>query len=155
MTILTVKKQQNKFQVFAKDSLFAEIIFDKNNIIDASLIKEDEIWKIERDTNSNLVLKHNEHVLFTFEFDYVWGGAEIMTSGIDTGYDIKGRWFKPGTRLINAQDEDLVIAVKKDDGMEVTVLDDNISTPMVLATIYYHIYASAGKMLSVIIGSSI
>lgn len=151
MKILTVKKQQHKFQVFSKDSLYAEIIFDTNNI-DASLLKEKEIWRIERDSNKNLVLKQNEHTLFTFKFDYVWGGAEIIASGIGTGYDITGRWFKPGTRLINAQDEDLIIAVKKGDGMEVTILNDDISAAMILATIYYHVYVSAGKMLSLIIG---
>lgn len=154
MKILTVKKQENKFQVFEKDSLYAEIIFDTNDI-DASLVKENELWRIERDSNKNLVLKQSEHVLFSFKFDYTWGGAEIITSGIDTGYDIKGRWFKPGTRLINAQDEDLIIAVKKGNGMEVKILDNDISTAMILATIYYHVYASAGKMLSLIIGHGV
>jgi len=151
MKILTVKKHQQKFEVFSRDSLYAEIIFDTNNI-DASLVKGDEIWRVERDLNRNFVLKQNENILSSFKFDYVWGGAEIIANDIDTGYDIKGRWFKPGTRLINAHDEDLIIAIKKGDGMEVTILDDNISIAMILSTVYYHVYSS-GKMLSMLIAN--
>jgi len=47
----------------------------------------------------------------------------------------------------------LIIAVKKNDGLEVAILDENMADEMILATIYYHIYSSGGKMLSVLIGS--
>lgn len=115
----------------------------------------DKVFRVEKGHDKNMELKYQNQVLFRFEFDYIWGGAEITSNGIDTGYDIKGWWFKPGTRLTDHNDKDLIIAVKKNDGLEVTILDESISEEMILATVYYHIYSSAGKMLSVMMISSI
>jgi hypothetical protein len=90
-------------------------------------------------------------LLFTFKFDYIWGGAEIVPFGETSQYEIKGRWFKPGTRLVDQDDCDLIITEKKDNCLEVTLCEENISNTMMLATIYYHVYTSRGKMLSIII----
>ncbi|WP_313806963.1 hypothetical protein [Flavobacterium sp.] len=149
----SVKRDGKTFTISNENNDRSEIIFDENNI-EATLSGSSKTLRVERDdATKNMVLKENGKALFTFKFDYIWGGAEIVTNGVDTGYDIKGRWFKPGTRLTNENDKDLIIATKKDDGLEVVVVDENIDPTMVLATIYYHIYSSGSKMLSVLIGN--
>ncbi len=152
MKKLIVKKEGQTFKIYSDEKEHSEIQFDTNNI-DASLITESKTLRVERGPTKDLVLKDGDQTLFTFKFDYVWGGAEITSNGKDTGFDIKGRWFKPGTYLTDDEDKNLIIAVKKNDGLEVTVLDDSVGATMILATIYYHIYASAGKMFSVLMGS--
>lgn len=151
---MIVTHQKSKFKVYTGEKLYGEIVFDDNSL-EASLMVRDKVFRVEKGHDKNMELKYQNQVLFRFEFDYIWGGAEITSNGIDTGYDIKGRWFKPGTRLTDHNDKDLIIAVKKNDGLEVTILDESISEEMILATVYYHIYSSAGKMLSVMMISSI
>jgi hypothetical protein len=109
--------------------------------------------RAEKGQDNNIELLNNNKTLFKFNFDYLWGGAEILTNGEDTGFDIKGRWFIPGTRLTDNNNQDLIIAVKTNDGLDVTIFDENIAEEMILATIYYHLYSSRGKMLGVILGS--
>lgn len=152
MKKFTVKKENQNFKIFSEEKNFAEIIFDKNNI-EATLQTDTITLRVERGDTKDLVLKENTKIVFTFKFDYVWGGAQLVSNGLDTGFDIKGRWFKPGTRLTNDEDKDLIVAVKKNDGLEVTVFDESISEKMILATIYYHIYSS--KMMSSMIASGI
>lgn len=152
MKKLIVKLEDSKFKIYSDEKLFGEIVFDKNNI-EASLMTNSKILRAEKGPEKNIQLKCGDQTLFTFNFDYIWGGAEITSNGIDTGFDIKGRWFKPGTRLTDNEDKDLIIAVKKNDGLEVTIFEEVISAEMILATIYYHIYSSRGKLLSVLIGS--
>lgn len=152
MKKLIVKLQDSKFNIYSGEKIYGQIVFDKSNI-EASLLSDNKILRAEKGLDKNIQLKYGDQTLFTFNFDYIWGGAEITSNGIDTGFDIKGRWFKPGTRLTDSEDKDLIIAVKKNDGLEITVLDEDISAEMILATIYCHIYSSGGKMLSVLIGS--
>ena len=152
MKKLIVKLQDSKFNIYSDEKLYGQILFDKNNI-EASLLCDNKTLRAEKGPEKNIQLKHENQTLFTLEFDYIWGGAEITSNRIDTGFDIKGRWFKPGTRLTDNEDRDLIIAIKKNNGLEVTVLDEEILVEMILATIYYHIYSSRGKMLAVLIGS--
>lgn len=149
---MQVKLEDSIFKIFSDEKLYGKILFDKNNI-DASLIIGDKIFRAEKGSDKNISLKYEGKILFTFNFDYIWGGAEITSKGIDTGFDIKGRWFKPGTRLTDNNDKDLIIAVKKNDGLEITVVDTEVSPEMILGTIYYHIYSSGGKMRGVLIGN--
>lgn len=152
MKKFTVKKEGQNFKICSEEKNYAEIQFDKNNL-EATLQTDDITLRVERGDTKDLVLKENSKTLFVFKFDYVWGGAELVSDGVDTGFDIKGRWFKPGTRLTNDEDKDLIVAVKKNDGLEVTIFDESISDKMILATIYYHIYSS--KMMSLMVGSGI
>lgn len=152
MTQLTVKLEDSKFKIYSDENLYGEIVFDKNNI-EASLITNNKILRAERTLDKNIQVKYENQTLFTYNFDYIWGGAELILNGLDTGFDIKGRWFKPGTRLTDNEEKDLVIVVKKNDGLSVSILEENVSAEMILATIYYHIYSSGGKMLSILIGS--
>ncbi|MBD8084587.1 hypothetical protein [Chryseobacterium caseinilyticum] len=151
MKKLSVKLQESKFKIYSEENLFGEIIYDENNL-EASLLLGNKKLRAEKDSKNNIELKRNNLSLFTLDFDYIWGGAEIVFNGVDTGFDVKGKWFKPGTRLTDENDKDLVIAVKKDDGLEVSVLDENISDELIITTIFYHIYASAGKTRSIIRG---
>jgi hypothetical protein len=149
MKNLSVKLEDSKFKIYDKDDLFGEIIFDKNSTA-ASLLLKDKKLRTEKDSDNNMVLKDDQNDLFTLKFDYIWGGAEIIANKLDTGFDIKGRWFKPGTRLINQDDNDLIIAVKKGNGLEVSVLDERVSDVMIIATIYFHLYTSASKLLAIL-----
>lgn len=152
MKKMQVKLDDSIFKIFSDGKLYGEIIFDKNNL-EASLKIGTKIYRAEKGPDKNISLKQDGNILFTFKFDYIWGGAEITSSGIDSGYDVKGRWFKPGTRLTDIDDKDLIIALKKDDGLDVTIVDSTVSPEMILGTIYYHIYSSGAKMLGVLIGS--
>jgi hypothetical protein len=148
MITLQVKYEDQKIIVRDKDAIYGWIIFDENNI-EATLQVTGKALKAVRGDDKNIILKQDDASLFTFKFDYLWGGAELVVDGVDTGYDIKGRWFKPGTRLTDENDKDLVIAVKQGNGLEVTITDVDISPVMVMATIYYHIYTSGSKARSV------
>lgn len=152
MSKLSVTYEDYVFVVRKEDETYGWIAFDKGNL-EATINVAGKTLRAERGDDKNIVLKEAGKDLFTFKFDYLWGGAELLSYGKDTGFDIKGRWFKPGTRLTDDQDNDLVVAVKKGNGMDVTIADTEVSPVMVMATIYYHIYSSAGKMLSVLAGS--
>lgn len=149
MKNLSVKQEQHTFNVYDNNKVFAQIIFDENRI-DATLKVGNKTLQAVRAATKDMELKEGPVTLFSFKFDYIWGGAEIISDSVDTGFDIKGRWFKPGTRLTDDADKDLVVAVKKGNGLEVSVLDEAISPTMIVATIYYHIYSSGGKMRSVL-----
>ena len=153
MIILNIKQEKNTFTIYFEDKIYAEIVF--NNYKNAVLKFDNKVLLVEEGPDKNMILKEHDISVFTFKFDYLWGGAEIIAGDVDTGYDIKGRWFKSGTRLINEDDLDLVIVKIKNDDLEALVLDDSLSKMMVVATIYYHIYASAGKFLQVIFTSAI
>lgn len=145
----SVKKEGTKFLILLNDQNNSEIIFDENNI-EATLKSDNKTLRAEKGLKGNIEIKESNETLFTLKFDFIWGGAEIIANGVDTGLDIKGKFFKPGTRLTDANNEDLVVVVKKNDGLEVIVNDDKIDPTMLITTIYYHIYASRSLMTSLI-----
>jgi len=151
MRNLTVKLEDNTFVVREETARYGLIIFDQNNL-EATIHTRHKVLQVIQGADKNMVLTENGTHLFTFAFDHVWGGAELVSNGVDTGLDIKGRWFKPGTRLTDAQDEDMVVAVKSGNGLTVSVLHEDTDDTLVMATIYYHLYASAGKMRAVMMG---
>ena len=88
--------------------------------------------------------------IFTSVFDRTWGNLELRFAGEDTGYDIRGRWFKLGTRLVDADDNDLIVAktdVWSGRNMTIEVMDENVSGILIAATLYHHIRASAAAGL--------
>lgn len=145
---LLVKQENNQFTIYNQNQPYAKIKFAdiKNSDIDF----DGNFFKIEEGKDKNMILKHNDKVIFKFKFDYLSGGAEIISDEIYANYEIKGRWFKPGTRLINDTDDDLVVVKNFDNDIEVLIIDENISKLMVVCTVYYHIYASSNKFLSVL-----
>jgi hypothetical protein len=149
MNQLSVKYEDYTFIIHNNGEAYGNIAFDENNV-EATLRTGETILRAVRGADKNIVLMQGAKALFTFKFDYLWGGAELVVDGADTGFDIKGRWFKPGTRLTDEEDKDLVVAVKKGNGLVVSILDEQVSPVMIIATIYYHIYASGGKMRSLL-----
>jgi hypothetical protein len=148
MKTLTVTSEGNYFKVYLEDKLYSEIVF--NNNTDATLTLESINYQTSQDDNKNIVLSENGKPLFTFKFDKLWGGAEIVNAVNGAGLEIKGRWFKIGTRLIDENDNDLVVVVNGDNGYEVTVNGNDIDPLMIISTVYYHIYATRGKLLGLV-----
>ena len=149
MKKLTVINEESSFKIYLEDKFHAEIVF--RNITDAELRLENNIYEAIQDENKNIVLNENGTSLFTFKFNKLWGGAEIINSKNNSGLEIKGRWFKVGTRLIDEKDNDLVVVINTNNGFDVTVNKNDIDSLMIISTIYYHIYASKGKLLGLIV----
>ena len=149
MKILTVTTEGNIYKINSQDKFYSEIIF--TNATDATLKLDDKIYETTQDESKNIILSENGKSLFTFKFDKLWGGAEIISSGTQTGLKIKGKWFKIGTRLIDENHNDLIEIVNSKNGFDVNLIENNMEPLMIISTVYYHIYASNGKLLSQII----
>ncbi len=67
-----------------------------------------EIFKAESVKGNTIISKYGKELL-TCVFHPVCGNLELQASGEDTGFDIKGKWFKPGTRLTDAENNDLIV----------------------------------------------
>ena len=140
MKTLTVTQNRNNFKIFCDVELYGEIIF--KNVTDAELKIENQIYNVLRGENKDMVMTENGNSLFTFKFDKLWGGAKIIKSENYEGLEIKGRWFKLGTRLIDKKDNDLMVVVNANNGCSVNIIGNKINPLLIISTIYYHIYAS-------------
>ena len=143
MTTLNISQNSNTFRIELENNLYAEITFIKNN--NSQLLIDGKLFEVSEGEDKNMLLSDANQTIFTFKLDYLWGGADLISKGTDTGYNIKGRWFKPGTRLIDENNKDLVIVKNTNNGYEATVEDDTLDKIMVVSTIYYHIYGSKMK----------
>lgn len=149
------KYQDDRFVVYKGDSneVFGSIVFDEGRRVSAYLQTENTLYRAEpeSETDKDIVIRRDGAVLFKFKFDYVWGGAELYMNGEDTGYDVTGKFFMPGTRFTDKEHRDLIVAVSDEQEPPETVIDivgdEEVSPLMVMATLYYHLYASAGKRL--------
>ncbi|MGV3459552.1 MAG: hypothetical protein ACO1N9_03755 [Flavobacterium sp.] len=156
---MTITAQIEESKMVARDNgkLFGYIAFNTGNI-SATITVNDKEYYIgpESATEKDIVLKQNGLTLMKFKFDYLWGNAEIHSDGEDTGYDIKGRWFKSGTRFTDAEDNDLIVVKSKENqSAEISILDEDEATPiMTMATLYYHMYTSAAKYRSLLFSVS-
>ena len=102
----------------------------------------------------NIVINGDGVEIFTAIFRPLWGNFELQLAGEDTGYDVRGKWFKPGTRLTDDDDHDLVVVTSDaltGKQMKIVAVED-ASALMVAATIYLHIRASAAKTMATMIG---
>lgn len=147
MKSLLVKYENYQFVVYNEEAVYGWIVFEPNSG-DAAIFTDDIKFTARRAEDKNIVLKQEDKVLFKFKFDYLWGNAEIEMDGEDTGYNIKGKWFKKGTRLTDENDADIVVAVTKEHPehhITLDIIDEKVQPVMIMATLYYHIYASAGK----------
>jgi hypothetical protein len=151
MTDLIARFEDNKFVVYSNDNIVGWVAFDGNQRVSADLMVSGDIFRAEPESAKvkDIVLRQGADTLFKFKFNYLWGGAEIQTNGEDTGYDIKGKLFKPGTRLVDAEENDLVVVVTEspETRMRINVVSSEVSPLMVMATLYYHIYTSAANSL--------
>ena len=147
-----------KFMVYKDDSVFGWISFD-HKLVSATIFVDGKEYRAEPEsaTEKDIVMRQDGLTLFKFKFDYLWGGAELHINGKDTGYEITGKWFKKGTRFVDANANDLVLAVSDESRIpqtKITIVDESEATPlMIMATLYYHIYTYASKRFSVFMGS--
>ncbi len=152
------KFERNTVRLFNENTLYGSIDFSAERAFQADIFVYADRFHVgpKSETDKNLVVTKGDKTLFTFEFDKLWGGAEIASEGEENGYEVKGRWFKPGTRLVDNDDKDLVVVVSKEltNTVEVSVAE-NVEAVMVLSTLYYHLYASGSKTLSVVLGAAI
>ncbi|AWH85898.1 hypothetical protein HYN59_12630 [Flavobacterium album] len=153
MKELTVKRQDKLYTIYNGDSVYGQIIFDDKGF-GAAIIVDGNIYRTEQENpkSANKILKHNDTILFRFKYDKIWGGATLQSGNEDMGYSIIGKWFKPGTRLIDKDKTDLVVVVSSQGfktKIRTEIHDETIAPVMVMATIYYHLYASAAKTMAV------
>ncbi|RZJ66379.1 MAG: hypothetical protein EOO50_09900 [Flavobacterium sp.] len=143
-------------RVFDGGSVVGSIDFNRDNTTHADIFVHKNRYHVgpQDATEKDIVVTRARQTLFKFKFDYLWGGAEIETDGEETGFEVKGKWFKPGTRLVDADSNDIVIVKtnERSNELEISINDESISEVMLLSTIYYHVYASAGKLRSVMLG---
>jgi hypothetical protein len=86
----------------------------------------------------------------------MWGGATLIINGEETAYQITGKAFKKGTRLIDGDKNDMIVVttsgVWKMSEFDIHVVDPEVTEFLIAITVYYHIYASNAKMRAVIMG---
>ncbi|MFM1932342.1 MAG: hypothetical protein RL226_1645 [Bacteroidota bacterium] len=149
MDKLTVLSEGNTFKVSLGENVFSEIKF--RNITDADIHIGNKVFEAIQTENKDIVLNENGKALLTFKFDKLWGGAEIINMENNSEFEIKGRWFKIGTRLTDDTGNDLVVVLDNKNDFEVNVSAGDIDPLMILSTVYYHIYATRGKLLSLVV----
>lgn len=160
MTTYTATWQEKEtIIVYKAEQPFGKIVFDSSKWLmygSATLFVGDTIFRAELAKGNNAVIMQGETEIFTAVFHPLWGNLELQHSGQDTGYDIKGRWFKPGTRLTDTDDNDLVVVTADawtGQKIEIAVADTGISELMIVATLYHHIRASAAKTTAAVIAA--
>ena len=150
---------EDKDKMWIKDGelLVGTIDFDRSvwqGYIGATFTIGGETFKAESMKGNTIILKDGKE-LFTSVFHPLWGNLELQAAGQDTGFDIKGRWFKPGTRLTDADDKDLVVVTADaltGRKIAIEVLDPEVPAVMIALTLYHHVRASAAKLMLVMRG---
>ncbi|MEL1245795.1 hypothetical protein AAEO56_16095 [Flavobacterium sp. DGU11] len=153
MIQLTAKRDNKKYTIYNGDAIYGQILFDAKGF-GATLTVDGTEYRVEQENpkSANKVLKQNGVTLFRFKYDKIWGSATLQSGNDDMGYRITGKWFKPGTRLVDKDKTDLVVVVSSQGftpKVTVTILDETVAPVMVMATIYYHLYASASKTMGI------
>ena len=145
--------------IYDGEKTIGKISFEDVKVVvynNATIHADGEIYSAQATTGKDVIFKKDGREIFTVAPNSLWGNFEVRANGQDTGYDIKGRWFKPGTRFTDANDNELIV-VKSDPwtGKEMTVeiAGNDISDLMVLATLFHHIRASAAKTTAAIVGT--
>lgn len=153
MPDFTAKIEDNKCVIF-NGSIISVIEFDRKQLT-ASLIVGNVIYPIEPGKDKNMRVLENGTEVIKFKFDYWWGGATLIINGEESNYQITGKAFKKGTRLVDGDKKDMVVVttasiwVMKE--FNIKVLDPQVTDFMMAITVYYHIYASVGKMRAAMI----
>jgi len=145
--------ENEQYVVYKGDTQEVEgrIVFDNEARVEADLYVGSEKYRVESQSaeDKDIVLRKDADVLFKFRFDPLWGGAELFINNEDTGYEVSGKLFMPGTRFMDKDGNELVVAGSDNSTPPVIVTDitgdEEVTLLMVLATIYYHIYTSASE----------
>lgn len=157
MAHFTANFEGNKCIVYNHDTVLGVIEFENNTRVVASIILDDTIFKTHQAsaTDKDIVITTNDAVLLKFKFDYLWGGATLFMGGEPTGYKVTGKAFKPGSRLVNSEGHDMVVVKNASNwsekqGLDIEVIDSQVTNFLIMATVYYHIYTSAAKLYSMV-----
>ncbi|NMH27673.1 hypothetical protein [Flavobacterium silvaticum] len=158
MTLYTAEWQDKEtINIFSNGRSVGRIVFDTPGIVafgDADVYADGQQFRVERN-GSFYPLTQNGTEVFTAVFEPLWGNLQLRLDNSDTGYDIKGKWFKAGTRLTDSEDNDLVVVKSEPwlvQTMEIQIVDIDISDLMIVATLYHHVRASAAKVMHVVLG---
>lgn len=145
--------------VYNGENTIGKIVFEELKIVvynTATIYADGEMYRAESANGKDIAIKFNGSEIFSIVLNSIWGNFEVRANGQDTGYDIKGKWFKPGTRFTDSEDNDLVV-VKTDPwlGKKITIdiAEIDISDLMILTTLYHHIRASAAKTTAAIVAT--
>lgn len=157
MNHFTARFEDNKCIINNGSAILGVIEFEDRKRVIASLILEDTIFRAHPASISdkNIVITVNDAILLKFKFDYLWGGAALYVDDEPTGYKIIGKAFKPGSRLVDAEGNDLIVVVnasnwKETAGLKIEVIDSQVTGFLIMATVYYHIYTSASNLYSLV-----
>lgn len=153
MAHFTAKFEGNKCIVHNEGTVLGVIEFENNTRIEASIILDDTTFKAHQASASDkdIVITTNDAILLKFKFDYLWGGATLFMGDELTGYKITGKAFKPGSRLVNADGNDMVVVKNASNwsekqGLDIEVTDTQVTDFLIITTVYYHIYTSAANL---------
>jgi len=162
MKELAAKYEIRTCTVYSGKEIVGEIIYDDNKHIAATMFVNGRSFKIEpvSDSDKNIIIREESNTILKFDFDYLWGGATLLSDNEETGYEIKGKFLKPGTRLVDEDNNDLVVVTTLETlppsaQFKIIVHSDEINDFLIVSTLYYHNYASAGKLLSVLFANSV
>lgn len=157
MNHFAARFEENKCIVHSEEAIIGVIEFEDRRRVIANLILDETIFRAHpvSDSDKNIVITVNNAVLLKFKFDYLWGGASLYVGEEPTGYKITGKAFKPGSRLVDADGNDLIVVVNASNlsekqGLNIEVVDSQVTPFQIMTTVYYHIYTSASKLYSMV-----
>ena len=153
MAHFAARFEDNKCIVHNDNTILGVIEFENKTRVVASLILDNAIFSAHPGSASdkNIVITANDAILLKFKFDYLWGGATLFVDDESTGYKVTGKTFKPGSRLVDADGNDLIVVTNASNwsekqGLNIEVIDPQVTPFLILATVYYHIYTSAANL---------
>jgi hypothetical protein len=149
MADFKAKIEDNKCIIY-NTGILGVIEYDDKKKIEASLALDNMVYRAEPGADKNIVISLDGTELLKFRFDYLWGGATLIAEGEKTPYKITGKALKKGTRLIDGDNNDMIVVKTVPDAFsmaefEIEVQDPQVTDFLIVATVYYHIYASIGK----------
>lgn len=153
MAHFAARFENNKCIVHSDSTILGVIEFENKTRVVASLILDNIIFRAHPASASdkNIVIMANDTILLKFKFDYLWGGATLFVDDESTGYKVTGKAFKPGSRLVDANGNDLIVVTNasnwsESQGLNIEVIDPQVTPFLILATVYYHIYTLTANL---------
>ena len=162
MKELKARYEVNSCVVHDGGEAIGEIVYENNKHIIATMFVGGKSYKIEPEsaTEKNIVIREDGSTIVKFDFDYLWGNATLLFENEETGYEIKGKFLKSGTRLVDSDNNDLVVVTTAETTVsavdyDIVVNDEEVNNFLILATLHYHNYTSASKLLSVLMANAV
>lgn len=157
MTHFAARFEDNKCIIHNENAILGVIEFEDKKRVLANLILDHTIFMAHPASTSdkNIVITANDAILLKFKFNYLWGGASLYVDDEPTGYKVMGKAFKPGSRLVDADGNDMIVVVNASNwsetqGLKIEVIDDQVTAFLIMTTVYYHIYTTASNLYSLV-----